>query len=155
MKEISLTQGKVALVDDGDFERLSQFRWCADKGSKTYYAASTFLVNGKSCKVRMHSEIIGKASKGIEIDHRDGNGLNNQKHNLRFATRRQNLQNIKNISKVSRFPGVCWDKSNKNWVARIRINGGRKYLGRFASEAEAFNAYRFAVESLGEKMIGT
>jgi hypothetical protein len=100
----------------------------------------------------MHHEVIGKPSKGLDTDHVDGNGLNNQKHNLRHVTRRQNGQN-RHAVKTSRYPGVRWHKKSKKWIAEVRINGRGTHLGRFVSETEAFYFYCKAVNDLGEEMV--
>jgi len=154
MKEIKLTQGKIALVDDEDFERINQYKWCVKKYPKTFYAhRSGPTVNGKQKTIKMHHEIMGKPLKGFETDHINGCGFDNQKKNLRFVTRRQNTQNKQNMNKSSRFPGVCWDKWAQKWKAQIVINGKRKHLGRFIHERKAFMVYKKAVETLGETVI--
>lgn len=151
MKEIQLTQGKVALVDDEDFERLNQFKWYAHKDGKTFYAMRSLpRINGRQHKIRMHHIVIGFPLKGLMSDHCDGNGLNNQRGNLRFVTSRQNSQNRQNLTqRSSQYFGVCWHKGHKKWVAQILINGKRKCLGYFISELDAFNVYCNAVKSLG------
>ena len=155
MKRIALTQGKYALVDDEDFERLNQFKWCANKCWNTFYAVRNLpKINGKRFMVLMHHEVIGKPPKGLETDHENGQGLDNQRKNLRFVTTRQNAQNRKNLKKSSQYPGIDWFKRNKKWRAHIRINGKLKYLGSFTNEFEAFSAYRQAVEAIGEEMVG-
>ena len=155
MKEIPLTQGKVALVNDEDFEKLNQFKWCVYRYGHLFYAGRAKSVGRrKQTTIRMHHEIIGKPSKGFETDHEDGNGLNNQRYNLRHVTHRQNCQNYKNIVKTSRYPGVCWYKEGKKWRATIKINGKQKSLGYFMLETDAFAAYRIAVEDLGQIVIG-
>lgn len=156
MKQIQLTQGKTAKVDDCDFDRLNQYKWYALKDGNTFYAVRhTPMVNGKRPLIQMHHEIIGFPPKGLMADHKDGNGLRNLRNNLRHVTRRQNHQNLKNIKteKASKYPGVCWHKKSSKWHARIRINKKSKSLGLFTDEAEAFEAYKQAVESLGEKVI--
>ncbi len=151
MKKIKLTQNKVALVDDEDYEYLNQFKWCAHKDTKTYYAKRWVNTN---TMITMHHEIIGYPPVGFETDHKSGNGLNNQRYNLRNVTHRQNCQNKKNIIKASRYPGVSWHNQTKKWRARIWINVASKHLGLFFTEIEAFNAYRNAVHALGETVIG-
>lgn len=155
MKEIVLTQNQVALVDDCDYERLNKFKWYAKKHRNTFYAGRNFpRINGKQYRINMHHEIIGSPPVGKMSDHEDGNGLNNQRYNLRHVTNRQNGQNKKNIQKTSKYPGVSWHKASKKWRTTIRINGKHKHLGLFANEVEAFEAYKQAVEKLGEKVIG-
>ena len=101
----------------------------------------------------MHHAIMGKPPKGLMRDHIDGNTLNNQRYNLRFVTSRQNNQNRKNINKSSKYPGISWHKRDKIWQSRILINCKRKHLGYFNTEAEAFNAYKQAVEAIGETVL--
>lgn len=154
VREIGLTQGKVAIVDDEDYKWLNQYRWYAshEKRSKNrdlFYAYSKF--KGES-SVPMHREILG-VKKGQIVDHIDGDGLNNQKHNLRLVSQRQNCQN-KHIKKSSKYPGVCWNSRTKKWISGIRINQIKKQLGVFKTEKEAFEAYKKAVhEYTGEKVI--
>lgn len=152
MKEINLTQGKVAQVDDEDYEFLSQYKWHANKNYQTYYAKRSDQRDGISSIISMHRDIMGR-SEGMQIDHIDGNGLNNQKSNLRFVTVRQNAQNKKNINKTSKYPGVRWDKDRNKWRANIYINGKTKHLGRFESEEDAFCAYRKTVGDIGEAVV--
>lgn len=94
MKEIELTQNQVALVDDEDYEKLSQYKWIAFKNGHVFYVSRS-LPRGerKSRTFYMHWEVIGKPAKGLETSHRDGNGLNNQRSNLQNGTKRQNQQN--------------------------------------------------------------
>lgn len=154
MRKIQLTQNKVALVDDDQYEFLMQWKWCADKSGKIFYAQRRLsTINGKCCKIRMHHEIIGKPPKGFEVDHENGNGLDNQRHNLRFVTHRENCQNRKNQKSSSQYQGVYWRINEKKWSAQIQINGIVKHLGYFHDELDAFNTYKQAVEALGEKVI--
>ena len=142
MKEIPLTQGKVALVDDDDFEWLSQFKWYAVKFGRTFYAVRQApRVNGKQRTIWMHREVLGLKPGDPRVDHRDGDGLNNQRMNLREATHRQNMMNSRGRSGSSRFKGVDWDKRAKKWRARISVNGKKKHLGYFIDEEEAARAY--------------
>ena len=155
MREIELTQGLKAQVDDDLYEELNRFKWCAHKLKLTFYATRTSpKINGKQRTIRMHHEVIGRPPKGLMSDHKDGNGLNNLKSNLRFVTNRQNSQNRKNIQKTSKYPGVSWSKSNKKWYTHIMINRETKSLGHFTNEKEAFEIYRKAVNELNERIIG-
>ncbi len=141
MKRIPLTQGKFALVDDVDFEKLSKYKWHAAKHRNTYYAR-------RKCKsmnypVRMHREIMGLIYKdGKQTDHRDGNGLNNQKYNLRICSNAENARNaVKQANNTSGYKGVTWNKPSKKWMAQIE-SGGKDYnLGRFIDKTEAAKAY--------------
>lgn len=136
MKEIDLTQGQVALVDDEDFEMLNQFKWFAQRKKQNFYAARKINVNGKQAVQRMHGEIMGR--KGI--DHIDHDGLNNQKANLRICTPSQNGMNRRPLlNTASTFKGVSI--RNKKWKASIKLNGKQIHLGYFSNEAVAARAY--------------
>lgn len=143
MREIKLTRGKVALVDDEDYEELNQYKWYALKQGNRFYAKRHI----RNHQISMHHQVFGKPPLGFVTDHIDDNGLNNQKDNLRFVTNRENLQ-YKNINKSSFYPGVYWEKRNMKWRARIRIDKYRKHLGYFTNEEEAAQAYRDALEEL-------
>jgi hypothetical protein len=154
MKEIPLTQGKSTLVDDGDYESLIKYKWFAQKSGTRYYAGRNVWggtrKRPKISYVFMHRCLLD-TPKGMEVDHIDGNGLNNQKSNLRNVTKRENLQN-RHTPKTSRFPGVSWQKSTKMWVSQIRIGkGGKqtKHLGRFTNEEDAYKAYCNELELIG------
>ena len=150
MKEILLTQGKVALVDDEDYEELSKYKWCFTmrKGARTGYVVRYLgKGGGRGTTVPMH-RVIMKAQKGQEVDHKDGNGLNNQKENLRFATRAQNSANKKSCNSTG-FKGVY--KNKKRWSVNIGMDGKTKYLGSYSTKEEAALAYnRAAQEHFGE-----
>ena len=154
MKEIQLIQGKIALVDDCDYERLNQYKWYAQKDRERFYAKRwSPIINGKHHIIWMHHEVIGRLPRGLMADHIDGDGLRNLRSNLRHVTSRQNNQNRKNIKKSSKYPGVSWHKRDKKWQARITINEKRKFLGYFIDEAEAFKVYKQVVNELGERML--
>jgi hypothetical protein len=133
-KEIRLTQGKVALVDDADFDWLNQFKWCAHRDCNTFYAKRAApTVNGKRGVLYMHALLVGKG-----CDHKDGNGLNNQRNNLRPATTQQNNWNRgAHKNSTSPFNGVSWNKSSNKWQAHIGFNGKKQHLGYFHDEVEA------------------
>ena len=148
MKEVKLTQGYVALVDDEDFERVNAFAWHIRPLSGGIYAYHTCYESGPPRRypsIAMHRFILGITDPKIEVDHwnRDGSrgGLNNQRHNLRVATRKQNIANAvrRRNGKHSRFKGVTWHKRDKLWVAQI----GQKHrqIIRTADEVEAAKAY--------------
>lgn len=144
MREIQLTQGQVALVDDKDFEELSRHRWQAkwNPCSKTFYAKRTiYLPDGRRTTVWMHREILGLTDPGVEVDHRDHDGLNNRRENLRACTEWQNQQNRrKGAACSSRFKGVYWFKRTGKWRAQIK-SGKVIHVGYFASEEDAARAY--------------
>lgn len=146
-KEIQLTQGKVAIVDDGDYEYLSQFKWFARKNTNVWYAQRhSPYVDGKRKTIHMHREIMS-ASGEHKVDHLDGNGLNNVRSNLRLATQAQNQYNRpKQANNASGFKGVHLRASDNVWVAHITHDGIRKHLGRFSSSEEAARAYDAAAK---------
>ena len=154
VKEIQLTQGKVALVDDEDFEELNKYKWCAHKPgtASTYYAmrAISVIINGKRKQkmIDMHRQILG-FPKGM-IDHINRNGLDNRKKNLRICTRSTNRLNSKiRKDNKSGFRGVCWYKQTKKWVAHIAQP--RITIGYFDDVIEAAKAYdKKAIELYGD-----
>lgn len=139
---IELTQDKYALVDRVDYDKLSSYKWCARREGNTYYAARK--ENYKP--IKMHIDILGH-EEGKIIDHINGNGLDNRRENLRFATYSENGMNRKNnANSSSKYKGVGWHKKNNNWQARITVNGKLKYLGSFQDERGAASAYNTAAE---------
>ena len=137
MKEINLTQNKVALVDDEDFKWLNKWKWHAKKEKNTFYARRK--KNGKT--ILMH-RVVMFPKDGSEIDHKYYNGLNNQKNNLRICTKQQNIWNTQPYAnKSSKFKGVCWHKSTQKWQARISFNYEKTLIGFFKFEIDAAIAY--------------
>jgi len=110
--------------------------------------------DGSKTTILMHAVIMNELPLGYERDHKDGNGLNNQKDNLRFLTHRQNMQN-RHDTKTSKFPGVYWNKKTGKWMSRIQVDGIRIFLGLHADETNAFAAYRRAVENIGQTVVET
>jgi hypothetical protein len=153
MKTIPLTQGKVAIVDDEDFDRLSQFKWCAVKNRLKWYALRAVIINDKQISIWMHREILNVPS-GKQTDHKDGNGLNNQRRNLRICSRSQNMANARKYSGTrisNKYKGASWQKNDRNWQAHICKNGKLIYLGHYNTEIEAALVYdKHARELFGE-----
>jgi len=152
MKEIALTKGQVALVDDDDFEQLSKFKWQAlwQPGRRVFVAVrSTPRPNQKT--VFMTRQIM-RAPAEKEVDHHDHNTLNNQRANLRVCTGSQNQGNSRQRKGCSsRFKGVCWHRDHQKWIARIRKTYKLQHLGYYADEREAARAYnQAAIEHFGE-----
>lgn len=143
-KIIPLTRGFSATIDDGDFEYLSQYKYHYDKG---YAARTVRLDNGKQSLVYMHVDIMGKRD-GMEIDHADLDGLNNQRENLRHCTHADNMKNRKmSKNNTSGYRGVQKVKGTDKWMAVIMIDGKSKYLGRFSNTEDAARAYDEAASS--------
>jgi hypothetical protein len=148
MKTIHLTKGMVAVVDDADYGRISGFKWYAHRpshkrGEKVVFHAARRAV-GTRKMVFMHREILG-ASPGVQVDHRDGDGLNNQRHNLRLSTHSQNQRNRgANRNNKSGFKGVSWSQSNQHWQASITADKKQMHLGFFETAQAAHEAYCMA-----------
>ena len=134
MKKIPLTQGKFAIVDDEDYPLLNRWSWFAHNERGYWYAVRKH--------VRMHRFILG-AKKGQEVDHANGNGLDNRKSNIRICTISQNQANanLRQEQKTSQFKGVCWHKHSRKWRAQIKVNGEKIHLGCFLNEIDAARAY--------------
>lgn len=149
MREIHLTQGKIALVDDEDYEELSQYKWRACLWHRVWYAIRHTTRNGVKTNTSMHRHLM-KAGRGTRVDHRDGNGLNNQRGNLRFATAQQNQHNRRSKWKnaSSKFKGVYWHGAAKKWRAQITISRRHIHLGVFKTEKAAAEAYDHAAQEL-------
>lgn len=146
MREIPLTRGKVAQIDDGDWERVAPYSWVAGKRGRTWYAQAN--INGTLWY--LHRWIMGLTGG---VDHRDRNGLNNQRDNLRPASWSQNQANrIKSEGDFSSsYKGVSWDPQTEKWRASANIAGRAKNLGRYIFAHEAALAYdRAAIEEWGE-----
>jgi AP2 domain/HNH endonuclease len=145
LKEIPLTKGQIALVDDEDYEELAKYKWCAHKIGKTYYAARNF----QNVTIHMHKQIMGTPPSGYEIDHIDHPGTDNRRCNLRFATRSQNNQNQNRAShNTSGYKGVSWDSKRSKWEAYITRYGRKIHVGYFASKELAAQAYNEAAEDI-------
>lgn len=142
MKEIKLTRGMVALVDDEDFDFINQWKWNAPKSKNTCYAKrNVWLKNSKEyISVSMHRTIMN-VSMEMVVDHIDHNGLNNQKSNLRICTGSQNGGNSISKGGSSMYKGVCWYKSKNKWIAYITYNYKRYHLGYFKLEETAARVY--------------
>ena len=151
-KQIQLSQGKVAIVDDEDFEYLNQWKWYAVKDGSTFYAVrNSSRLLGKRGIIKMH-RVIMSTPEGLHVDHRNRNGLDNRKVNLRNCHSFENQMNKgKTLRNSSGFKGVSWDKGNSKWISFIRYNGKSYNLGRFDSKIDAAKAYnKAAIHYFGE-----
>jgi hypothetical protein len=129
-----IAAGRVALVDDEDFPLVSQYNWHASKRPHgSFYARSS-----NRRKIFMHRLITGWP----EVDHQNGDGLDNRRHNLRPATSAQNNRNRRpRPGSSSRFKGVRWERGRQRWRADIGIDGRYRTIGRFRDEETAARAY--------------
>ena len=159
MREIELTQGKVALVDDKDYELLFNFSWAAHKEGNGYYYAVTSILqeNGKYKQFRMHRMILSLTDPKMKVDHRSGNTLDNRKKNLRIASAAENARNInkKPFSK-SGYRGVYLHKRKHGQViaAGIKKDGKSIHLGFFETREAAAKAFDKAAKELFGKFCG-
>lgn len=145
---VPLTKGYEAVIDAADVPLVDGFNWCAQVQSHTVYAIRRDCSGPTPSTVRMHRAIISEID-GLEVDHRDGNGLNNRRNNLRESTKAQNQQNSRiRRNNTSGFKGVCWDKASGKWMASIKANGKRRTLGRFTTPDVAHAAYVMASRAL-------
>lgn len=147
MKQIPLTKGKYALVDDGDYDWLNEYKWCFSG----FYAKRGVWDGQTVHNVLMH-RLIMKPPNGLDIDHINHNKLDNRKDNLRFATRRQNAANTLKLRRKSPqssvFKGIYWHKRDRCWLTRIYVAGKRKEVGRFPHEIAAAMAYDIAAKDI-------
>lgn len=133
---LPLTQGQVAVIDFADMEEFGRRKWHAlwNPRSNTFYA----LRKEGWGHVWLHCELLN--TKGV--DHRDGDGLNNQRANLRPATHAQNMRNrVKRAAATSKFKGVYWCPDARKWRANLQVAGRRIYLGKFHREEDAARSY--------------
>lgn len=140
MRRIQLTRGQLALVDEADFLNLSRHKWfCSVSNGGKMYACRREL--GTRVFIRMHRQIM-RAPIGVQVDHKDGDGLNNRRLNLRLCLNGENPRNI-GIPKhnASGYLGVSWKADRGKWQASIKANGKSKHLGYFLDPVEAATAY--------------
>jgi hypothetical protein len=141
-RRIYLGEGEWTIVDSADYYRLGNFKWhIKGNGKKFYVVRSAKNGPGRTKLLGLHREITN-APKGLLVDHRNGNTLDNRKANLRLATASQNMQNVqKKKNTSSRFIGVSFIKSAGRWAAQIRAKGKDRWLGTFDFEIDAAHAY--------------
>ena len=147
MKEIKLSKGYVAMVDDEDFERVNQHKWFAhisrrrsDGSILNVYAEHNIRVEGGQKTYSMQRFILNITDQKTEVDHKDGNGLNNRRKNLRKATHEQYQHNAKlRQDNTTGVKGVNWNRGKL--ASRIQIGNKRIFLGYFDNLLDATKAY--------------
>lgn len=137
----------VALVDDSDYERLAVLPWNHKVNGRRHYARTWHRSGGRTIWTLMHRLILA-VPPGMDIDHVNGNGLDNRRSNLRICTRSQNLANSRHTRGTSKFRGVSRDTSRGCWQTGISHQGKRIALGRFDTEEAAARAYDAAALEL-------
>lgn len=143
---VPLTQGYEAIIDTADVSLVKEYKWYAAKRTHSVYAARNDYSGVKYRNVLLHRTIMGEPD-GLQIDHYDSDGLNNKRENLRVATRSQNAHNMRKLTtNSSGFKGVYLEKSRSLWVASIKLNNEKIFLGRFTTPEEAHAAYCLASE---------
>jgi hypothetical protein len=141
-KEIPLTQGKFAIVDDNDFEWINKWKWHYIKGYAVRTISSTFK------KIYMHRE-INKTPEGLYTDHIDQNKLNNTRSNLRTCNLQENDRNRKKQkNNTSGYKGVCYAKDRGKWRSRIKVNSVYFWIGNFNNAKDAAAAYNDKAKEL-------
>lgn len=148
MKLIPLTQGKFAQVDDEDYEHLMQWKWHAYKSKRNMYAGRSV----KNVKVSMHRYLLNLKDFNDVADHKNNDGLDNQRCNLRVATRSQNGANRRShLNSSSKYLGVSFNKDRKKWKSEIKKKPAVYFLGWFENEIDAAKAYNIkAFELFGD-----
>jgi hypothetical protein len=151
---ILLTQGKQAIIDTEYLTATSQYKWRASRRNWLFYAVRN-IKGKKGCFIYLHrfiwETINGSIPHGMVIDHINGDGLDNRLSNLRLVTQHENITNSyarRAGLTSSKYPGVYWHNASKKWQAQIRVSGKPYYLGYYASEIEAHQAYLAAKESM-------
>lgn len=139
MRTINLTKGKTSIVDDDDYEKLAQYKWCASRCGNSHYA----MRKDKNDKgILMHRFILNVTDRHIHVDHINHDTLDNRKINIRTCTQQENNRNKSPHSKsTSKYLGVSWDKLKNKWKGNIYVNKKLLFLGRFNSEEDAAKAY--------------
>jgi len=142
-RRIYLGEGRFTIVDPHDFYWFNNFHWCLKQNGPRLYAVRLIGASDNRTRIlSLHREIM-KAPPTLLVDHRNGNGLDNRRDNLRLATHSQNQCNKgkSRSNSSSRFIGVYFEKRSGRWVAKIVLHGKRIWLGRFTDELSAAHAY--------------
>jgi hypothetical protein len=142
-RRIPLTQGKFAIVDPADYDKLAKYKWFAMRSRRGLYAVRMVTTkNGRRKKIRMHRQILNVPADKF-VDHINHNGLDNRKDNLRIVTNMQNSWNKRKQrgSYSSQYKGVSWAKRPGKWHAEIYCRGRKIFIGYFDDEKAAARAY--------------
>jgi hypothetical protein len=145
---IPLTQGKFALIDQDDFERVSKFKWYYNgyEQNKGYARRNIRVSKTRRTALLLHREILGITDSSIIIDHINGDRLDNRKVNLRIANALINAQNSSVRKHSSIYIGVGFYKKLKKWRSRITVNKKLINIGLYETQEEARDARKFFIE---------
>lgn len=139
MSELKLADGKIVLLDEEDYERLKDFKWCL---SSKRYAGRFIVKNGKRTGIYMH-RVIADPPKGMVVDHVNGNKLDNRRSNLRVCTQYQNVvKQTMNSRNTSGYRGVTYDATRNKWVAQTHKAGKHIFIGRHETKEDAIKAHK-------------
>lgn len=152
MRTIELGRGYTTVVDEDDYDKLSQYNWSVDERSHTTYVKRSVYEGGIRTGTEIMHRLIMDAPEDMQVDHINGDGLDNRKENLRLCSQKQNLMNKRSVvDSSSKHKGVCWDKGSSKWRAYIQVDKKKKHLGYYTDELAAASAYNEAAkEHFGE-----
>jgi hypothetical protein len=138
MKEIKISQGRFAQVDAADYEYLSKYKWHYEKG----YVSRNVPAEKGQVQIYMHTQVMGGKRSGLEIDHVNGDGLDNRRQNLRYCTHSENMKNRKMArNNTSGYKGVSYAKTSGKWMAYICVNSKLQNLGYYDTAEKAAEVY--------------
>lgn len=138
-KQLPLTQGKFAIVDDDVYEWASKYKWHAVRKKNSFYAVRNTERNPHQTKIHLHREIMS-APIGVMVDHINGDGLDNRRENMRFANYAENGRNRgMQTNNKSGYKGV--GLFGGRWYSRIGVDGEQVHIGYFRDPEDAAMAY--------------
>lgn len=148
-KTIELTNGAKAIVDNDDYSKYVATTWNQDR--RGYARRNTYIGGGRAkpkYKTILLHRLIADAPSHMQVDHINGNPLDNRKSNLRLCTQAENCRNAakRKNSRTSRYKGVCWDSESRKWLVQIQVNEHQTKIGRFHSETVAAESYNKAAK---------
>ncbi len=158
--KIKLTQRQFASVDEELAPIIGQYKWCAlwNDNARSFYSQRTDYSGSRQKGVQMHrfiwEHVNGPIPQRLQVDHINGDTLDNRLENLRVVTHRGNQHNRKERREgrtSSRYVGVYWNKKQQKWWAQIGEHGKKRHLGRFTSEEDAHRAYQKALKEVESK----
>lgn len=147
-RKIDLGEGKSTILDQEDYYRLSKFKWYVNGNGFRFYAFRNVIIGpGRTRMLSMHRDIMN-SPKGLLVDHKNHDSLDNRRENLRLATHSQNTCNkqTKRVGCSSKFRGVSYDKKRGYWNTQVVCHGKMVFFARFKDEIAAAHAYDAAAK---------